>query len=311
MSSPYFSSVLVFGATGEVGSAAVLEAHARSARVTIAMRDVAKPNEWISSEHERAAGLQRITADLTNQSSDRDTGRGLHIRGTLQRLDAWCYHSAPGRWHSARCIPINRAGENRGATKADIRSIKFDHFTPWQPAQIEIGLEEIGLPHTALRAGFFAGNPLRTYLDKSMEPKQVNLLAPNVLHDPIDSRDIGSVAGAVLVNLRQYTDGYQATSESTPRKDTEQWDIINREIAAVGKSPVKVNDVTVEQYLKNMAALHVPDVVSKSLAKCMVETGALYAIEDFEKDRGNVGLLTSREATSFKDFVKREIPRYL
>jgi uncharacterized protein YbjT (DUF2867 family) len=49
MSSPHFSSVLVFGATGEVGSAVALEAHARGARVTLAMRGVAKPNEWISS----------------------------------------------------------------------------------------------------------------------------------------------------------------------------------------------------------------------------------------------------------------------
>ncbi|CAG8908393.1 unnamed protein product [Penicillium egyptiacum] len=30
------------------------------------MRDVTKPNEWISSEQERAADLERITADLTN-----------------------------------------------------------------------------------------------------------------------------------------------------------------------------------------------------------------------------------------------------
>ncbi|KAJ5436973.1 hypothetical protein N7445_007858 [Penicillium cf. griseofulvum] len=317
MSSPYFSSVLIFGATGEVGSAAALEAHARGARVTIAMRDVAKPNERISSEQERAAGLQRITADLTYPET---VTRAVHQTGA-QAVFIYAVRSSDlmrGAITALRDAGIQHViflstgqVKTAGATKGDIRSIKSDHFIPWQHAQIEIGLEDIGLPHTALRAGFFASNPLRIYLDKSIEPKQVNLLAPDVLHDPIDPADIGRVAGA------------QATNESTPRKDViylngpallsqaEQWDIINRELAAVGKSPIKVNHVTVEQYLKNMAALHVPDVVAKSLAKSMVETRALYAVEDFEKERGNVGLLTDREATSFEDFVKREIPRYL
>ncbi|RYO74898.1 hypothetical protein DL766_003725 [Monosporascus sp. MC13-8B] len=196
------------------------------------------------------------------------------------------------------------------------------HVIPWQHAQVEIRLEELGLPHTALRAGFFASNPLRIYLDKSAEPKQVHLLAPELPHDPIDPADIGRVAGAVLVNPRLYASGYQATNGSTPRKDvvylsgpallsqSEQWDIINRELAAAGKPQVKVNHITGEQYLKNLAALNVPDMVAKSLAKSMVETRALYAAEDYEKQRGNVELLTGRKATSFEDFVKREIPRY-
>lgn len=329
MSSPYFSSVLVFGATGEVGSAAALEAHARGARVTIAMRDVTKPNEWISSEQEHAAGLQRITADLTNPET---VTRAVHQTGAQA---VFIYAVRSGDLMRGAITALRDAGiqhvvflstgqvKTAGAIKGDIRSIKSDHFIPWQHAQIEIGLEDIGLPHTTLRAGFFASNPLRIYLDKSIEPKQVNLLAPDVLHDPIDPADIGRVAGAVLVNPRQYANGYQDTNESTLRKDViylngpalvsqaEQWDIINRELVAGEKSPVKVNHVSVEQYLKNMATLHVPDVVAKSLAKSMVETRALYAVEDFEKERGNVGLLTDREATSFEDFVKREIPRYL
>ncbi|KAL2697857.1 hypothetical protein AAEP93_010567 [Penicillium crustosum] len=287
MSSPYFSKVLIFGVTGEVGSAAALEAHARGARVTIAMRDVAKPNEWIPSEQERAVGLQRITADLTNPET---VTRAVHQTGA-QAVFIYAVRSSDlmrGAITALRDAGIQHVVflstgqvKTAGTTKGDIRSIKSDHFIPWQHAQIEIALEEIGLPHTALRAGFFASNPLRIYLE---------------------------------VNPRQYADGYQATNESTPRKDviylngpallsqTEQWDIINRELVAVGKSPVKVSHVTVEQYLKNMAALHVPDVVAKSLAKSMVETRALYAVEDFEKERGNVGLITDREATRFEDF---------
>ncbi|KAF5855587.1 hypothetical protein ETB97_008963 [Aspergillus alliaceus] len=328
MPSPHFSSVLVFGATGEVGSAAALEAHARGARVTLAMRDVVKPNEWISSEQERAAGLQRITADLTNPEA---VTRAVHQTGAQA---AFIYAVRSNDMMRGALTALRDAGiqhvvflstaqvKNAGATKGDIRSIQRDHFIPWQHAQIEVGLEEIGMPHTALRAGFFASNPLRIYLDRSAEPKQVNLLAPEVLHDPIDPADIGRVAGAILVNPQQYASGHQVTNGSTPGKNViylngpallsqaEQWDIINRELAAAGKSTVKVNHITIEQYLKNLAALNVPEVVAKSLAKSMVETRALYAAEDFEKERSNVGLLTGREATSFEDFVKREIPKY-
>jgi hypothetical protein len=42
----------------------------------------------------------------------------------------------------------------------------------------------------------------------------------------------------------------------------------------------------------------------------MVETRALYTVEDYEKDKGNVERLTGRKPTSLEDFVRREIPRY-
>ncbi|ENH68134.1 hypothetical protein FOC1_g10003763 [Fusarium oxysporum f. sp. cubense race 1] len=306
MPSPHFSKVLVFGATGEVGSAVALEAHALGAHVFIALRDTSKHNEWISPEQERAADLQRISADLTDLDS---------VKRAVQETGA----------QAAFIYAVRSKDTLRGAITAlrdaGIQYVVFlstNHFIPWQHAQVEIALEELEVPHAAVRAGFFASNPLRIYLDRSSEPKQVNLLAPEVPHDPIDPKDIGRAAAAVLVNPRLYAGGYQGA----PKKDvvylsgptllsqTEQWEIVNRELVAAGKPEVKVNHITVEQYLENLAKLHVPDIVAKSLAKSMVETRALYAPEDYEKSRGNVELLTGRKATSFDDFVKREIPRY-
>jgi uncharacterized protein YbjT (DUF2867 family) len=212
-----------------------------------------------------------------------------------------------------------------GATRGAIRSIERDHFIPWQHAQVEVGLDELGLPHMALRPGFFASNPLRIYLDTTAEPKQVNLLAPEVPHNPIDPADIGRAAGALLVNPRLYASVDQAaTNGSTILKDkdvvylsgpallsqSEQWDVINQELGAVGKPQVKVTHITVEQYLQNLAARNVPEMVAKSLAKSMVETRALYTAKDYEAGKDNVEVLTGRKPTSFEDFVRREIPRY-
>ncbi|RYP02278.1 hypothetical protein DL764_005862 [Monosporascus ibericus] len=233
------------------------------------MRNVSKPNEWVSPEQERAAGLQRITADLSDPAA---VTRAVHQTGAQA---AFIY---------AYVVFLSTSQvKNAGATKGDICSIERDHFIPWQHAQVKIGLEK---------------------------------LAPELPHDPIDPADIGRVAGAVLVNPRLYASGFQATNGSTPRKDvvclsgptllsqSKQWDIINRELAAAGKPQAKVNHITGEQYLKSLAALNVPDMVVKSLAKSMVETRALYAAEDYEKQRGNVKLLTGRKATNFEDFCK-------
>ncbi|RYP66115.1 hypothetical protein DL769_006112 [Monosporascus sp. CRB-8-3] len=309
MPSPHFSNVLIFSATGEAGSAMALEAHARGARVTLTLRDVSKPSEWISPEQERAAGLHRTIADLTDPVA---VTRAVHQTGSQA---AFIYAVRSSDMMRAGPSPrLRNAGiqyvvflstsqvKNAGDTKGDIHSIERDHFIPWQHTQVEMRLEEPSLPHTALGGGVSHQK--------------------SVPHDPIDPADIGRVAGAVLVNPRLYASGYQATNGPTPRKDvvylsgpallsqSEQWDIISWTLAAAGKPQVKATHMTVEQYLKHLAALNVPDMVAKSLAKSMVETKALYAGEDYKKQRDNVELLASRKATSFEDFVKREIPKY-
>ncbi|KAI1126489.1 hypothetical protein F5Y10DRAFT_267037 [Nemania abortiva] len=318
-SPPRFSKVLIFGATGEVASAAALEARARGASVTLAMRDIAKTNEWITPEAERAAGLQRITASLDSPEAVgravRETGAEAafiyavrtpdSMRGVLTALrDA----------ASLRHVVFLSTGQLRhaGAVKDDIRSVTRDHFIPWQHAQVELALQDLGVPHTALRPGFFASNPLRIYLDKETK-REVNLFAPEIGHDPIDPVDIGRAAAALLVNPREggerardvvYLAGPALLSQD------EQWAIVNRELAAAGRPQVKVNHITAEEYRANLAAMGVPDVVANSLCKSMVHTRALYTVEDLEAGKRNVEMITGRAPTSFEDFVRREIPRY-
>ncbi|KAI1826623.1 hypothetical protein F4861DRAFT_496897 [Xylaria intraflava] len=315
--SPRFSKVLIFGATGEVASAAALEARARGASVTLAMRDIAKTNQWITPDEERAAGLQRIKASLDSaeavERAVRETGAeaafiyAVHtpdnMRGVLTALrDAT----------SMKNVVFLSTSQVRiaGTVKDDIRSVTKDHYIPWLHAQAEITLQDLGVPHTALRAGFFASNPLRIYLDK-VTKKEVNLLAADVRHDPVDPADIGRAAAALLVGPRSdsasdvvYLNGPALLSQD------EQWAIINRELVAAGRLPVKINHITPQEYLANLAAIKVPDFVAQSLCKSMVDTRALYAPEDYEASKGTVEQLTGRAPTAFEDFVRREIPKY-
>ncbi|KAG9513036.1 hypothetical protein KCV07_g9088, partial [Aureobasidium melanogenum] len=324
MQSPYFSRVLVFGATGEVGSAVALEAHALGARVSIAMRDTTKHNDWISPEQEHTADLQRAKADLTDTeavtSAVKETGAQAAFIYAVHSKDTLRGAIAALRDAGIQYIVFLSTSQVRtaGSIKDDIRSIGRDYFIPWQHAQIEIALEELNMPHTAIRAGFFASNPLRLYLDKSSEPKSVDLLAPDMPHDPIDPGDIGRAAAAMLVNPRLYKSDYQGPyakdivylTGPALSSQTEQWEIINLELAAAGKPRVETNHITVGQYLENMAKRHVPDMIARSLAESMTETRALYVAEDYDKQRDNVELLTGRRPIFFGSFVKREIPRY-
>ncbi|KAI0115699.1 hypothetical protein GGR51DRAFT_576724 [Nemania sp. FL0031] len=305
LSPPGLSKILIFGATGEVASAAALEARARGASVTLAMRDVSKTNEWITPEEERAAGLQRITASLDNPEA---VGRAIRETGA----EAVFIYAVPTSDNMRGVVTALRDAatirhvvflstsqlRHAGAVKDDIRSV-------------EVALQDLGVPHTALRAGFFASNPLRIYLDKGTK-SEVNLLAPEVRHDPIDPADIGRVAAALLVSSPRggrnrdlvYLDGPALLSQD------EQWAIINRELVATGRPQVKVNHVTAEEYLANLAAMGVPDMVARSLCKSMADTRALYTAEDHEAAKGNVEVVTGRAPTSFEEFVRREIPRY-
>lgn len=324
MSSPHFTNVLVFGATGEVGSAVALEAHALGARVSIALRDPSKHNDWISPEQERAADFQRVKADLTDteavERAVKETGAQAAFIYAVSSMDMLRGAIIALRDAGIQYIVFLSTSQVRiaGTIEGDIHSIGRDYFVPWQHAQIEITLEDLNMPHAAIRAGFFASNPLRLYLDQSSEPKSVDLLAPDMPHDPIDPADIGRAAAAVLVNPQLYRSDYQGS----PTKDvvylsgpallsqTEQWEIVNLELAAAGKNRVEVNHITVEQYLENLAKLHVPDMIAKSLAKSMSETRAMYAAEDYDKQRDNLELLTGQKPVFFENFVRREIPRY-
>lgn len=57
------TSVLVFGASGSVGSAAAIEANKRGAKVWLALRDTSKPVKQLSEEDEKKGGYERIQAD--------------------------------------------------------------------------------------------------------------------------------------------------------------------------------------------------------------------------------------------------------
>ncbi|KAG8165055.1 hypothetical protein KVR01_005330 [Diaporthe batatas] len=312
MSTSIFKNVLIFGATGEVGSAVARCASSSGAKVWLGMRDINKQNTWLGKEEETESDMKRLHADLTDPVSlaaavKESAATAAYIYAT---------HSRDGMRSALQAM--RDAGIQHtvflstSAVRGDIRAIPRSTFIPWHHAQVEISLEDLGMQHTAVRPGFFASNPFRLYLEPSKTTAKI--FAPEQLHDPIDPQDIGRVCATVLTRPAHRSSGELKDVQfiSGPRRlsQTSMWEIINTCLGRKGKPVVETVELTEEEYTGTLEAKGVPDFIAQSLVKSMGDTSLLYADEDFLPASKNVENLTANKPTSFEDFVEREIEKY-
>lgn len=197
-----YDNVIVFGPTGDVGSFAALEASKRGAKVWLAMRDTEKDIISISKEEEQKGSFQRIKADLNDPAS---------VKAAIEESGAKAaYFYAVRSQDSLRgtIFAMKDAGieyfvflSSANVMAHDVRDITVqEDMIGFFHAQIEIALEESGVPFTAVRPGFFASNNLKHNLDTSSTPWEAILMRNEGLWDNVSPLDIGRLSGAVLVN---------------------------------------------------------------------------------------------------------------
>lgn len=201
MSSRKYDDVLVFGPTGTVGGITALEASKRGAKVWLAMRDPTKAIPELPADVEKSGSFSRVQADLTDPASVTKAVQasgakaayiylihGADMRPTLQALrDAGVEHVV---FLSGAIVTGDVA----------LRDIPKTNYLVWAHAQVEIALEDLGFPYvTALRAGTFASNFRKQWVDTAVTPPRIRIIRTDVLIDNITGEDIGAVGGAVLV----------------------------------------------------------------------------------------------------------------
>jgi len=223
-----FSTVIVFGATGDVGSATALEASKRGAKVWLAMRNPDKAIDGITKEQELQGDFERIQADLTDPESIKKAVRQSGAKA------AFIYHAfgmndAVQALKEAGIEYVVFLSSFSIGPGQDLRQIPPSELIPYVHAQVEIALEDAGMAHTALRPAYFATNGIRMNLDKSVKPYKARDVAPDLRADCITPNDIGRVGGAVLVKRPSsaskefiYLCGPQLLTSD------EQWDILNK-----------------------------------------------------------------------------------
>lgn len=295
-----YENVIVFGPTGGVGSAVALEATKRGAKVWLAMRD---PKKTINKELDE--NQNRIQADLEDPAS---ISKAIQTSGATAAFFYLAHHSQDGMRSTIQAMKdagvkyviflssfTIREGE-------DLRDIAPDKLIPYIHARVEIVLEELQMPHVALRPGSFATNGMYMWMDAKKDPYEAISLSPTRKLDAIVPADIGKIGGAVLVDrpssidkeiiyifgpqLMTYNDMWKTTSEA--------W----------GKE-IKVLDLNVEEKKEWMLAHGAPPPIAEYILRQenAGDEESYFPEKLFKVGSTNIMKYAGYEPTAFRDFI--------
>lgn len=299
-----YSTVIVFGPTGDVGSATALEASRRGAKVWLAMRNPDKAIDGITKKQEQEGNFERIQADLTDPESVKKAVRQSGAKA------AFIYHAfgmngAVQAMREAGIEYVVFLSSFSIGPGQDLRQIPPSELIPYIHAQIEIALEDTGMAHTALRPAYFATNGIRMNLDKSVKPYKARDAYPDLRGDCITPNDIGRVGGAVLVN-RPSSASKEFIYLCGPQLLTpdEQWDILNK----VSGQNVEVVHESPEDYHGYLISKGLPPPLADYLISSMtgVTVESWYPNNLYGEWVANIKKYSGYEPTTFEEFAKTQ-----
>jgi uncharacterized protein YbjT (DUF2867 family) len=192
-------NVIVFGATGAVGSAASREARRRGASVWLAMRDTNKPISGLDSSE---PGYTRIQADLSQPSSltqaiQQSSATVAFVYTVFASQDHMASAFAALKSAGVEYVVLLSSFTVRGAAHEESN---MSDFISTVHAKSEVALEKSGLAYAAIRPAYFNTNIFWNL--KEIKNGEVGLLYPEVKFDFIAPEDIGTVCGAILAEPR-------------------------------------------------------------------------------------------------------------
>lgn len=299
-----YNKVIVFGPTGSVGGATALEASKRGADVWLAMRDTGKTISAITKEQEQQASFTRVQADLTDAESVKRTVQQSGAKAAYIYLVPGMQGSIPAM-KEAGIEYVVFLSTSTVQRDQDLRQISHAELIPYMHAQIEIALEDAGLPHVALRAGYFASNSIRMNLDTSKRPYEAKVTHSHIVGDCISPEDIGRVGGAVLVN-RPSPASKEAIYLWGPQLLTidQQWDIVKK----VSGQEIDVIHQTPEEYTQTMIAKGLPPPLVNYLVEAMGKSNSKFGYPEqlYKQYVANIKKYSGYEPTTFEEYVRTQ-----
>lgn len=306
------ATVIVFGPTGNIGSAAALTAHAAGAtKVYLAMRDPTKPIPHLPPATEAAGNYARIQADLSKP----DTVAAAVKASGATRAFIYVAQGTPD-FMKGTASALKAAGVGFVVLLSSFtvghtapKDVKPTETIPYSHARIEVTLEEVFGPqgYVAVRPGGFATNLLRQ--KAGVLAGEVKMFGPGFKTDCVTPGDIGRVAGTILAEGRTregdahkvFVYGPQILSQKAALE------IIGE---VLGKE-IKVASVPADEALAQYLARGAPKVMAEHLIQSLADTDP--KLEDgswlacYKEGVENVRKYTGKPATGFRAWVEANV----
>lgn len=310
---------IVFGPSGNVGSAAARRAQSDGAKVFLAMRNPQKRIPGLSVEEETQRGFERVQADLAKP----DTIVSAVTQTGAKHAFIYLLFGMPDNMRST-IMALKSAGIefvvflSSDSIRGDIRSIPPGDFIPWSHAQVEISLEEIFGQNgfVAVRPGYFASNAL--WWNRMISEREVKVAYPDAKFDWISPEDIGRVCGTFLARGFQALDG--TTTSNIIRlngpEPVSQRDAVRIIARATGQN-IQITPLDEQEGLKMFVDVY---GMSESVAKRMIDvlrtrtdgpgSGKFYEGPAYEKAVDNVRKYAAKEPMILHEWVDENKHRF-
>ncbi|KAL4752430.1 hypothetical protein BDW72DRAFT_171258 [Aspergillus terricola var. indicus] len=306
--------VIVFGATGDVGSAAARTAHSHGAKVFLALRDISKPVPGLTATEERNAGYERVQADLTQPETVRTAVS--KTGATHAFIYAALGASSDHLFSTAEAL---KAGGiklvvllSSFSVAGDIRVIPQSDFIGYAHAQVELSLETVfgAQGYVAVRPAFFASNSL-WWQKQIVEDGEVRWASPDLKLDYISPDDIGAVCGTILAGAFK---GEHETSvflcgPATDLSVAGAIEVIGRVI----NKPVKLTKVSTDENIQVMVEKSgIPEPLARVLTDGFARENENQEMMHAQTPeiRANISRYLNRPATRFSEWVERNKDKF-
>jgi uncharacterized protein YbjT (DUF2867 family) len=283
-------TVLVTGATGNVGAHVVDELRNRGAAVRAFVRDPARAAERFGADVEVAVG------DFTDQAS---------IRGALRGVDRVFLSSADGPRkveHEAAVVDAAAAAGVALIAKASTVSAEAGSPLPafdWN-GRSEDHLRRSGVPATVLRSHFYMTNLLAA-AEQVREHGRLVAPAGQGRLAMIDPRDVAAVAAAVLVD-----EGHEGRTYELTGPEAVSYSDVARELSRATGATIEYVDAPEDAARQGLEASGMPGW----LVEHLVGVFGLIRLGAFARTTDTVRALTGGEPRSFAQFARDNATLY-
>ncbi|KAJ5460542.1 uncharacterized protein N7458_002094 [Penicillium daleae] len=298
MSTP--NNVIIFGPSGDVGSATALQAYQEGAKVTLAMRDPTKHLPSLTG-----IDVDRVQADLTDpetiKTAVRQSGAKCAfiyaILGTSDHMRA----SIEALKEAGIEMPVLLSSYS---IQSNIRSLSPDDHVPWVHAQVEISLEEVYGKNgfVAVRPNHFASNIL--WFKAGIQAGEVRHANPEAEYDWISPDDVGRVCGSILARGLKERVVWLMGSEKMALRDA------IKIVTHTFEREIKVTRITAEEALDEFQRHGTPEGTARWIVRYITEdAGYEFKTPVFEEAASNILKYTHRAPARFDQWVHENLQK--